>query len=55
MDEECGCEEHHGHRRFGRHFMTKAEKIQKLEGYVEDLKNELAAVQEHIKELKGGK
>ena len=35
--------------------MTKAEKIEKLENYVQDMKNELAAVQERIKELKGSK
>jgi len=51
---ECCCRRgHHGHGRFTRHFMTKAEKIEKLESYLEDLKNEIAAVQERIKELKG--
>lgn len=35
--------------------MTKEEKIAKLENYVQDLKNELAAVQERIKQLKAGK
>ena len=39
--------------RFGyrRRFLTKAEKIEKLEKYVEELKKEQAAVEEHIKEL----
>lgn len=51
---ECCCREgHHRHGHFTRRFMTKAEKIEKLEQYTQDLKNELAAVQEHIKELKG--
>jgi len=35
--------------------MTKAEKIERMEHYVEELKNELAAVQERIKELKATK
>jgi FtsZ-binding cell division protein ZapB len=35
--------------------MTKAEKMEKLESYAEELKNELAAVQERIKELKTSK
>ncbi len=48
---DCGCN-HHGHGQFRRRFITKEEKIQKLESYAENLKNELAAVQEHIKELK---
>ena len=67
MYERCGSEENHGyygcccrgghhdHGHFARRFMTKAEKIEKLENYVQDLKNELAAVQERIKELKGSK
>lgn len=51
---ECGCHGgHHGH--FRRHFITKAEKIERMEHYVEELKNELAAVQERIKELKATK
>ena len=35
-----------------RFFLTKEEKIKKLEEYTQELKNELAAVQERIKELK---
>ena len=35
--------------------MTKAEKIEKLENYIEELKNELAGVQERLKELKVSK
>jgi hypothetical protein len=37
---------------YGRHFFTKEEKIKQLESYAEDLKKELTAVQERIKELK---
>ena len=62
MHEEYG--EHHGHGRhcwrgghygygeFARRFLTKEEKIKKLEEYPQELKNELAAVQEHIKKLR---
>jgi|CryGeyStandDraft_7_1057128.scaffolds.fasta_scaffold24432_5 FtsZ-binding cell division protein ZapB len=35
--------------------MTKTEKIEKLEKYAQDMKNELTAVQERLKELKGRK
>jgi hypothetical protein len=51
---ECGCG-HHGYGHFKRHFMTKTEKIEKLENYAQDLKNEIAAVTERIKELKSSK
>jgi hypothetical protein len=64
MDEECGCGGHHrrhedhcgcgmhgeGHG-YRRHFFTKAEKIEKLKNYAEELKNELDAVEEKIKEM----
>jgi predicted transcriptional regulator len=52
--ESCGCgchEESHGHHK--RRFLTKEEKIEKLQKYAEELQKELAAVQEHIRELKG--
>jgi len=50
---ECGCEAHHEHGRFHvRRFLTKEEKTKKLENYAEELKKELAAVEERIKELK---
>jgi len=53
---ECGCGllhhlEPHRHP-YGRRFLTKGEKIEQLESYAEELKKELAAVQEQIKELK---
>jgi len=57
-DYDCGCgcgSEHHrggqGHMR-RRRFLTKAEKIERLQNYIEELKKELAAVQERIKDLK---
>jgi len=43
---------HHGYGEFPRRFLTKEEKIKKLEEYAQELKNELAAVEEHIKELR---
>jgi hypothetical protein len=46
---------HGGHRGYGefpRRFLTKEEKIRKLEEYAQELKNELAGVQERIRELK---
>jgi hypothetical protein len=66
MHEECGCGQHHGYGGYGccmghhghgfaRRFMTKAEKIEKLESYIEQLKNELAGVQERLRELKANK
>jgi predicted RNase H-like nuclease (RuvC/YqgF family) len=48
----CWHEDHHGYGQFTRRFLTKEEKIKKLEEYTQELKNELAAVQERIKELK---
>jgi len=36
----------------GRHFLTKEEKIKQLENYVEELKKKIAAVNEHIEELR---
>ena len=44
--ETCSC--HHTQRRF----FTKAERIQELEEYLEELKNESKAVMELINELK---
>ena len=46
----CGCEPDHeeGH---GRRFLTEAERIEKLKNYAEELKKELEAVQEHVREL----
>jgi len=64
MDEECGCSGHHqrhgdfcgcgmhehGHG-YRRRLFTKAEKVEKLENYADELKKELKAVEEKIKEL----
>ena len=44
----CGSDGHdHGPRKV----LTKAEKVEKLKTYAEELKKELAAVEEHIEEL----
>ncbi|WXG43896.1 MAG: hypothetical protein WED04_07680 [Promethearchaeati archaeon SRVP18_Atabeyarchaeia-1] len=55
----CNCEQHHHEEgredEYGlchtRRFLTKAEKTEKMKGYAEELRKELAAVEEHIKEL----
>jgi len=49
----CGPPHHERKHRHRRRFLTKAEKVEKLKSYAEELKKELAAVEEHIKELKG--
>jgi len=49
--ESCGCGMYgvvHGYRR---RFFTKAEKTEKLKNYAEELKKELKAVEEKIKEM----
>jgi hypothetical protein len=68
MDEECGCGMHHRRREdycgcgmhgdghvYRRRFFTKAEKVEKLESYAEELKNELKAIEEKIKEMQSQK
>ena len=50
----------HGHRgpgrphgrRFRRHFSTREERIARLEGYLNDLRLEAQAVEEHLTELR---
>lgn len=51
---ECGCDPFKGchGQHYGRRFLTKEEKIKQLENYAEELKKEIAAVDERIKELK---
>jgi hypothetical protein len=64
MDDECGCGMHHGkhddyygcgmrghEHGYRRRFLTKAEKTEKLKNYAEELKKELEAVEEKIKEM----
>jgi len=57
MCRECGCVapphmHHHRHPRH-RHFLTKEERAERLESYADELRKELAAVEERIKEIKG--
>jgi len=54
MNGECCCTSSAGcHAQpHGRHFLTKEEEIKRLENYADELKKEIAAVEEHIKELK---
>ncbi len=64
MNDECSCGMHHGRHEdycgygmhghehgYRRHFLTKAEKTEKLKNYAEELKKELKAVEEKIKEM----
>jgi hypothetical protein len=64
MHDECGCGMHHGRHDafcgygmhehehgYRRHFLTKAEKTERLKNYAEELKKELKAVEEKIKEM----
>jgi hypothetical protein len=48
----CGCGGHHHHRYRSRRFFTREERAKDLEEYVEDLRKELAAVEEQLRELK---
>jgi len=64
MDETCGCGGHHRRHEdhcgcgmhgegggYRRRFLTKAEKMEKLKSYADQLKNELKAVEEKIREM----
>jgi hypothetical protein len=64
MDDECGCGMHHGRHEspcgcgmhghehgYRRRFLTKAEKIEKLKSYAEELRKELKAVEEKLKDI----
>ncbi len=56
-DYECDCENDvcecggHGGHHFERRYQTKAEKIAELEAYLEELKAEVQAVEEHLADL----
>jgi hypothetical protein len=47
----CGPSCHERGHGFGRRFLTNAEKAEKLRSYAEELRKELTAVEEQIKEL----
>jgi hypothetical protein len=68
MDEEWGPRMHHGGYKgycgwgmhgsghfYRRRFFTKAEKVEMLKSYAEELRNELKAVEEKIKEMQSRK
>jgi hypothetical protein len=50
----CRCRgwHHNHHGRYSRRFLTKEEQAKDLEEYAEELRKELSAVEEQIKELK---
>jgi hypothetical protein len=49
----CRCGGHHDHQGYrGRRFFTRDERVKDLEEYADELKKELAAVEEQIKDLK---
>lgn len=48
----CGPPYHERKHRHVRRFLTKAEKAEKLKNYAEELRKELHAVEERIKELR---
>jgi glycyl-tRNA synthetase beta subunit len=51
---ECGCKPFMGCHvtSYGRRFLTKEEKIEQLENYAEELKKEIVAIDEQIKDLR---
>jgi hypothetical protein len=64
MNEECGCGMHHGRhdmycgcgvheheQGYRRRFLTRAERIEKLKNYAEELRKELKGVEEKLKEM----
>jgi hypothetical protein len=51
----CGWGMHGDGYYYRRRFFTKAEKVEMLKSYAEELKNELKAVEEKIKEMQSRK
>jgi hypothetical protein len=49
---DCGCECCGGGGHFERRFLTKAEQIEELEVYLDELKKEVQAVEEHLADLR---
>jgi hypothetical protein len=47
---DCECSRHAGH--FERRYQTKAEQITELEAYLDELKTEVQAVEEHLVDLR---
>jgi len=52
-DNYCGCGMHGREQGYKRRSLTKTEKIEKLKDYSEELKKELKAVEEKIKDMQG--
>ena len=50
-EDHCGCGMHGEGYGYRRRFLTNAEKMEKLKSYADELKNELKAVEEKIKEM----
>jgi hypothetical protein len=48
---DCGCGEHGSHSHT-RRYQTKAEQISELETYLNELKTETQAVEEHLADLR---
>ena len=46
----CECDCHKGH--FERRYQTKGEKIAEMEAYLDELKLEVQAVEEHLADLR---
>jgi hypothetical protein len=50
-DQECSCECGGQAGHFERRYQTKAEQATELEAYLEELKKEVQAVEEHLADL----
>jgi hypothetical protein len=50
-DQECDCDCGRTAGYFERRYQTKAEQIAELESYLEELKTEVQAVEEHLADL----
>jgi hypothetical protein len=49
---DCGCDCCGGSGHFERRYQTKAEQIAELETYLDELKTEVQAVEEHLADLR---
>ncbi len=49
---DCGCDCCGGSGHFERRYQTKAEQIAELESYLDELKTEVQAVEEHLADLR---
>ncbi len=51
QDNYCACGCHIENHRFHRHFLSKAERVERLKDHLADLKSEMQGVEEEIKRL----